>query len=198
MTHDRSAVPRAAKPARDLRGQLIDAGIALLEELGPGGLTLRRAAARAGVSHAAPAHHFDGLAGLQTAIATRAFDLFTGTMRDHRDAAPSDPVARLRAICAGYLEFARRHGGLFHIMFGCPDVDMSDSALQAAADSAYRVLRDGCLPLSDGVPDLALETAVWSLVHGYASLGLIAPQARISGQARPDFDAVLDQLLQGR
>ncbi|WP_141215717.1 TetR/AcrR family transcriptional regulator, partial [Hahella sp. CCB-MM4] len=69
------------------RDALIEAGLSLLIEGGPEGLTLRRAAARAGVSHAAPAHHFNGLPGLQTAIATRAFALFTVTMISHRDAA---------------------------------------------------------------------------------------------------------------
>jgi AcrR family transcriptional regulator len=57
----------------NLREALINAGLLLLKEDGLDGLTLRRAAARAGVSHAAPAHHFSGKQGLVAAIAARGF-----------------------------------------------------------------------------------------------------------------------------
>ena len=64
----------------DLRRALIDAGLALLTEGGTSALTLRGCAARAGVSHAAPAHHFDGLDGLRVAIAEEGFDRFRRRM----------------------------------------------------------------------------------------------------------------------
>ena len=80
-----------APPAPALRDVLIEAGIALLNEGGMAALTLRRAAARAGVSHAAPAYHFDGLPGLLTAIAARAFADFSNRMQAARDLAGSDP-----------------------------------------------------------------------------------------------------------
>ena len=60
--------PRTAHHHGDLRQALVAAGIELLDEGGLAALTLRRCAARAGVSHAAPAHHFKGLRGLLTAI----------------------------------------------------------------------------------------------------------------------------------
>ena len=53
----------------NLREALITAGVGLLNEGGLSALTLRKCAARAGVSHAAPAYHFKGLNGLLTAIA---------------------------------------------------------------------------------------------------------------------------------
>ncbi len=56
----------------NLREALIVAGIEILKEGGLPALTLRACAARAGVSHAAPAHHFDGLPGLVTAIAANS------------------------------------------------------------------------------------------------------------------------------
>jgi len=182
----------------DLRESLIDAGIALLEEDGPSGLTLRRAAARAGVSHAAPAHHFNGLAGLQTAIATRAFILFTKAMQDRSAAAPPDAESQVFAICHGYLDFARVHGGLFHLMFACPEIDVADMDLRNAADGAYLTLRRACLPYGNGGPDPAFEAAVWTMVHGYASLGMIAPNTQSNGTPPPPFADVLKQLLKNR
>ena len=69
-----------ARPPKYLRVALVDAGLALLAIEGLAGLTLRACAARAGVSHAAPAHHFAGLPGLLTAIAARGFGIFTDTI----------------------------------------------------------------------------------------------------------------------
>lgn len=170
------------------RDALIEAGLALLIEGGPEGLTLRRAAARAGVSHAAPAHHFKGLPGLHTAIASRAFALFTDAMLHRLAAAGDRPFARLLAICEGYLDFARDSAGLFHVMFACPDLDDQDPALIAESARAYGVLREGCLPFAGDRPDPVLEGLVWSSVHGYALLG-----PSISDEA--PFSAVLARIL---
>ncbi len=85
----------------NLREALIDAGLQLLAEGGPSALTLRRAAARAGVSHAAPAHHFDGLTGLLTAIAVRAYQAFSGQMIQHREAAGANDFTRWVGVCQG-------------------------------------------------------------------------------------------------
>ncbi|WP_334192520.1 TetR/AcrR family transcriptional regulator [Pararhodobacter sp.] len=170
------------------RDALIEAGLSLLIEGGAEGLTLRRAAARAGVSHAAPAHHFKGLPGLHTAIASRAFALFTEAMLRRRAAAENRPFARLLAICDGYLDFARDSAGLFHVMFACPDLDPRDPDLAAQSARAYDVLREGCLPFSGGTPDPVLEGLVWSSVHGYALLGP-------SVNAEAPFAAVLARIV---
>lgn len=177
-----------------LRRRLVLAGMTLLERDGVAGMTLRKTAALAGVSHAAPAHHFDGLPGLLTAIAAAAFDRFVAAMESPLAKAPDDPVARLRAICEGYIAFAHAHPGLFHVMFQTPAVRRDD--LEGAA-RAYAILRSACLPFSvDGQPDAVFETAVWSLVHGYATLGF-APGDCLTprGLPGPDFARCLDLLL---
>ena len=69
----------------NLRNALIEAGIDLLKEGGLPNLTLRKCAALAGVSHAAPAHHFDGLDGLRQAIASEGFSRFRQAMLDASD-----------------------------------------------------------------------------------------------------------------
>ena len=55
----------------DLRKALLDAAEAELAEKGVEGFTLRGCAKRAGVSHAAPAHHFKDANALLTALAAR-------------------------------------------------------------------------------------------------------------------------------
>ncbi|NBN65858.1 TetR/AcrR family transcriptional regulator [Pannonibacter tanglangensis] len=185
----------------NLREALIAASIELLNAEGPAGLTLRRAAARAGVSHAAPAHHFAGLPDLLTAVAARAFDLFTEAMREARRDAGTDPMARLQGVCAGYLRFAADHAGLFHVMFLTGEVDRTNASLMATSEAAYAELRLACLPFSSRAPalDPALEIAVWSLVHGYAVLGFSDPRrSRFVLAEMPQFPELLGRLLADR
>ncbi len=181
----------------NLRHALIEAGLALLTEGGRSALTLRQAAARAGVSHAAPAHHFDGLPGLLTAIAAEAFARFTAAMIAARDAAGPDAFARLDGICAGYLTFAKTHAGLFDLMFNAPDVNRSDPLLQCHAHAAYAVLRGACEPFATATrPASEVETAVWSLVHGFALLRFTSqrPTSRPYTDI-PDFSQLLRNLV---
>ena len=193
---DASASPPRPESVKDA---LIAAGLALLEQSGPESLTLRKVAALAGVSHAAPAHHFNGISGLLTAMAAQAFDLFTATMVARRDAAGSDPFARLCGICDGYVDFARDHGGYFHLMFLRPNLDRCDLDLAEASGHAFAVLRNGCLPFTaDGHPDPSLETGVWSLVHGYASLGFADAETRAErGETDSGLTDILRRFLDG-
>ncbi len=184
---------------QSLRDRLIEAGLALLEEGGMAALTLRQTAARAGVSHAAPAHHFDGLPGLLTAMAARAFSRFADATHAGRESGGADPGARLLGTTQGYLDFAARHAGLFHLMFVSPEVDRRDPAVAPHAARAYLILREACLPFNGGQPDAALEVAVWSMVHGYATLGFSNPDLRRGPiPERPPFADLLAQLLATR
>jgi len=180
-----------------LRDTLIEAGLALLDEGGMAALTLRRTAARAGVSHAAPAHHFDGLPGLLTAMSARAFHIFADAVLAGREAAGPDPFDRLLGTCKGYLTFASAHKGLFHLMFISPEVNRGDPALTPHSSRAYMILREACLPFAPhNATDTVLETAVWSLVHGYAALGFDpAGLTRRTFVIPPPFEALLRELL---
>lgn len=177
-----------------LREALIDAGLALLAEGGAAALTLRQAALRAGVSHAAPAHHFAGLPGLLTAIAARAFAIFADTLHAAREATGPDPRARLHGTCQGYLTFAATHAGLFHLMFVSPEVDRADATLAPQANRAYQILREACRPFATH-PDDRLELAVWSMVHGFAALGFAGPAPARPFDRPPIFADLLDELL---
>lgn len=181
----------------NLRQALIEAGLALLVEGGTPALTLRRAAARAGVSHAAPAHHFDGLGGLLTAMAARAYRDFAQAMILRRDLAPPGAFAALLGVAQGYLDFALTRAGLFHLIFVSPEVDRNDPEVMTASLAAYQVLREACLPFSaTGQPDPVIETAVWTAVHGYALLGLNLPDSpKRSIVAIPPIEALLARIV---
>jgi len=74
-----------AKPADryhhgDRRDALLLAGEGVLAEREVKGFTLRECARRAGVSHAAPAHHFSDVRGFLSELAAVGFDRLTATM----------------------------------------------------------------------------------------------------------------------
>lgn len=167
-----STGPGGAKLSRDLRQDLIAEGIRILDEDGLEGLTLRRVAAAAGVSHAAPAHHFRGLPDLLAQICKHGFADLAQSMADRREAAAPGPRAKLIAICEGYIAFAKARPALIQLMFGARNWQSGEDIWQAG-EAAYQILRDACAPFEPvGPQEDSTETLVWSLVHGLAFLDL--------------------------
>lgn len=160
----------------DLRNALLQAGLEILDKEGIGAVTLRAIAARAGVSHAAPAHHFGNVKGLMTALATIAFDRLHDSIQAAVDAAPKQTAEQVRAAGRGYLGFAMSNPGLFRLMFTASLLDAADPELQRAGDRAYQQLLSIAGPAAaqrgghsaDDVSAVALQ--MWCTVHGFAHL----------------------------
>jgi AcrR family transcriptional regulator len=172
----------------DLRRALLEAARAILQESGASSLSLRGIARRAGVSHMAPYHHFDGRAELVAAVAADGFDLLAAAMRDAMErAAGEDALERLRACGVAYVVFAVRNPELFRLMFGRELADSSaHPELRQAARAAYGTFA-AALPAPPGgaaglgdesgkpgaeeaIPLPPIALAAWSLVHGLATL----------------------------
>lgn len=154
----------------NLKEALVNAGIELLEESGIDGLTLRKCAARAGVSHAAPAHHFDGLLGLKIAIAQEGFLIFSRYLEDGLEGI-DNPKERLRSICRGYLAFGLEHPGLLNVIFGTGLAALVPDNREGGY--AYNILRGVCAPfIPEGQDPQVVEIQVWSLIHGFTMLYL--------------------------
>jgi AcrR family transcriptional regulator len=187
----------------NLRQALLTAGLALLERDGIEGLTLRRAAAAAGVSHAAPAHHFPTLKALLTALAVIAFERIGAAIKTERDKAGEDPEAQMRAACQGYVNFAANNPGLFRLMFSHPLLDWRDDALRNASRPTFHQLEEIVGPMTHTAGKLGgrveLLKLVWSVVHGYAHLYIEGPMRWLEGQQEgaqssprpPDFTRLL-------
>jgi AcrR family transcriptional regulator len=142
-----------------LRDALLGAAEAILLEGGIEAFTLRECARRAGVSHAAPAHHFGDARGLLTAFATVGFDRMADLMQRYRRAAGGEPLAQLTGVGRGYIDFAVRHPAHFLLMFGRTG-DMLRDTMAATLAAAGRSPAE--LP--------ARMLLAWSAVHGYATL----------------------------
>jgi AcrR family transcriptional regulator len=179
----------------DLRNALIAAAFDILEKDGIDGLTLRGVAARAGVSHAAPAHHFPSIKSLITALCTIGFLRLHNRIAEECAAAAPDAAAQLRAGNSGYLGFAKSQPELFRLMFSTPASDWTDEELRAASLRARAQLAEICGPASDalgltGPEDRGrLERLVWSCAHGHAHLLI---EGRLSAQSPESGSDILD------
>src|SRR4051812_49129705 len=79
----------------DLKNALIRAGAEILTREGVGGLTLRKAAGRAGVSHAAPYAHFADKQALVAAISTEGLRVLRGRIEKAVRRHDGDPRRQL-------------------------------------------------------------------------------------------------------
>ena len=90
----------------DLSRALIDAARRLLESEGPSALSLRAVAREAGVSPAAPYHHFKDKGELLEAVAAEGWDLLNESLAAARKSANS-VKDKLTALGVAYVVFAR-------------------------------------------------------------------------------------------
>lgn len=174
----------------DLAAALIEAAEAVITERGLEGFTLRECARRAGVSHAAPAHHFRDAKGLLTAVAAVGFERLTEAQKKARAAEPKSRN-RLLGVALGYLEFAFSHPTQFQLMFQQGLLDQEDERYRAASRAAFAVyietyaevygfkFREDIEKISH--PSVLRE---WAMVHGLATLTV---QGQF-GPARSDTD----------
>ncbi|MFE3070808.1 TetR/AcrR family transcriptional regulator [Streptomyces sp. NPDC059247] len=145
----------------DLRQAVLAAALGVIAAEGPGALSLRDLARRAGVSHAAPAHHFGDRTGLLTAVAAQGYGLLADALAG---------VGGLRERGVRYVRFATEHPAHFQVMFQPELLRADDPDLVAAKDRASAELRTGVTGLPD-VPDpRTAGIAAWSLAHGFATL----------------------------
>ena len=177
----------------DLRAALLSAAEAELAEKGVEAFSLRSVAKRAGVSHAAPAHHFGDANGLLTALAAFGFQEFLATQHTFEARAPKTPRQQLIAAGLGYVGFARARPALFKLMFGSERTNYANLALKAAADDAIVHLMTQ-VKLVGGT--LAQDvTAVWATAHGLAELIIAGRIKVISDMEEGALQAMLTGIL---
>jgi AcrR family transcriptional regulator len=161
----------------DLHDALLKAAETVLERDGVQGLTLRAAAREAGVSHAAPTHHFGDMTGLLSELAATGFLRFGAALREAASQQTS-AVARLDAMGIAYVAFARKYPHLFMLMFRSERLDFARPALHEAMTAANAALAGGVgaqrgeavTPNHPTLGQAAEMVRAWSIVHGFAVL----------------------------
>jgi len=168
----------------DLKNALIEAGIEILAEEGIHGLSLRKVASRAGVSHAAPYAHFTDKQALIAAISTEGYrqlyERIQAVVRQYAE----DPLQQLVESAWAYLDFAIQKSAHFKITFSSAvEKEQDYPELVALTHQSFELVQqivESCQAagiLSAGPSDV-VAVGLWSQVHGLAALML---NGQISG-----------------
>jgi AcrR family transcriptional regulator len=181
----------------DLREALLRAAESALTELPIDKVSLREIARRAGVSHAAPKHHFGSLGALLGEVGALGFERFVATLDDAAGRFhDQSPTGRIQAMARAYLQFAADNPTHYALMFGRRGELERTPHYIAAGYAAWQQLETSVAAIvgPQRAPHGAL--AVWSACHGMAML-------KLDGALPPKFDvnisiaAVMRMVLAG-
>ena len=176
----------------ELRRALLEAVGELIRTKGADKVTLRECARLAGVSHAAPLHHFRDHHGLLSAYVAQQWIAVAELMRTRRESAGTDAYARLRAVGMAYIESGMRTPGLFGLLLRpdlCPPP--GSEGYELGSKPAFEELTRAVARCTGGAEDdAALAELAWSAVHGFVELQLLMGVK----DWEPKAQAMLDRL----
>lgn len=162
----------------DLKNALIKAGVELLSREGVEGLSLRKVAKQAGVSHSAPYAHFKDRQSLIAAISTEGFRQLYDELGAAVSAHADNPKEQLVEAAWTYVQFATKNTDTFKIMFSgvlekekdYPSfVEISGKTFERVVDIVRACQNAGILRPG---PSELVAVSVWGQVHGIISLAL--------------------------
>lgn len=191
----------------DLRRALLQAGIELARQGGPGAVVLREATRRAGVAPNAAYRHFTSHEDLLQAVRAAALSELARAIEAELAATATikgraaRARARLRAVGGGYLRFAITETGLFRTAFATPRPVENDTDAAKAGGSGLNPFQllssalDGLVESGVLPPERrpGAEYVAWAAVHGLAFLIIEGP---LHGSSSKDIARLSKRLLQ--
>jgi AcrR family transcriptional regulator len=156
-------------------------------------------ARQAGVSPAAPYHHFKDKGELLAAVADEGWTMLGGEMTEAMQAAPEGDQITL--VLLAYVRFARTHPALYRVMFDAARNNENLPMLSHAPEgSPYAMVREN-LTEAGARPDFAdvelTIAATWSAAHGLAEMAGFKQfehvKTTLGGEA-PFLEAVLRRM----
>lgn len=164
---------------KNLRQELIDAGVRLVDSEGADALSLRRLAAECGVSHAAPYKHFQNKEEILRAVTEAVFGAFGEELRKTLAACAGEaPQRQLIELGNCYVRFTLERPEFARLMFfyGSGHATSDNlkeggktewSPLAVFRDTAISYLQTLHIPPEQYEPRIV---SLWALVHGLAQL----------------------------
>lgn len=193
--------PRKGQTDRQAdRQALIAAAVAILDAGGPGALTARAVAERAGTAVGSVYTQFDSLELLRLEANAITMRRLRDALAAALSACPSrETEARLLCLADAYLAFAAEHHPAWVAIFERRTV-AAPASVQADIAALFGVLegvlRDGGQLAEVAIPVMA--RALWSSVHGMtylADLGGLGPLG--AADVRPMIDALVRAAVRG-
>ena len=186
----------------DLKNALIKAGVEILAKEGVDGLSLRKVAQHAGVSHSAPYAHFPDEQSLIAAISTEGFTQLYTELEATISPYSKNPKKQLLEGVKSYVRFAEENTDTFKIMFSgilekekdYPSfVEISSKTFKLVVEVVQACQNAGVLPT---VPADLMAVSVWGQVHGIVSLALEGQVSHTVLDRYPIQDLVLFSIEQ--
>ena len=160
----------------DLKNALIKAGVEILAKDGVSGLSLRKVASRAGVSHTAPYSHFADKQALIAAISTEGFRQLYERISLVAEKNKTKPARQLSEVAWAYVQFAMDDRDRFKVMFsGVLEKEKEYPEFVAESQRNFQLVQgiveanQAAGVLSGGPADLVTLSA-WGIVHGFIML----------------------------
>jgi len=160
----------------DLKNALIKAGVDILAKEGVSGLSLRKVASKAGVSHSAPYSHFADKQALIAAISTEGFRQLYERVSAVAEEFKTKPSRQLVEVAWAYVQFALDDRDRFKVMFsGILEKEREYPEFVAEAQRNFQLVKmiveanQTAGVLRSGPSDLVAMSA-WGIVHGFIML----------------------------
>jgi AcrR family transcriptional regulator len=158
----------------DLRRALTDAALRIVQRDGLAALSLRAVAREAGVSPAAPYHHFKDKQELMMAVGAEGFSRLTDIMLEAKAKAPT-PMAALTALGVAYVCYARENPALYTLMWDCSRTEAGTPEEIDSEKRCYNLLETtiveaGIATHDDPIRLKLASIAMWTSAHGLAEM----------------------------
>jgi AcrR family transcriptional regulator len=191
-----------ARPSRLTREAIVEVARDVIAADGVRALSLRPLAARFGVTAPALYAHFDSKESLLAAVAEEEF----ASLIAHLEGAVTglaDPVARIKAQCRAYVDYALSHPAFFEIIFvfrpawapqpAAEELPIASKSFEISAVAVEDAIAQGALRETDA---LKASLTIWAAIHGVASILLARPDLGADYESEL-ITSVIDSVVAG-
>ncbi len=121
----------------NLRAELLNAAMDILDESGIEAVTIRQVARKAGVGHSAPANHFAGKRALLTQLAINIFVNLGDTIKKELHTAPKGLTEKITVFTDTLVKFGLGQPNRYRLLWRRDYLDNDNKELNSAMDVIY-------------------------------------------------------------